>query len=91
MKQDTSRPATHATFSAIVLAGDRAAGDPLVEAAGVCCKALIPVAGTPMVLRVLEALGESPWVDERLLCGPPRAAWEKEAAVSRAMARGDFR
>ena len=41
-------------FTAIVLAGDRVPGDPVARAAGVPCKALAPVGGVPMVLRVLR-------------------------------------
>ncbi len=82
----TDAPAPAPTFSAIVLGGDRRPDDPLVRAAGVCCKALVPVAGTPMVLRVLDALGRSPWVRERLLCGPPREAWQDHPAMQGAIA-----
>ena len=63
-------------FTAIVLAGDRSPDDPLVRAAGTTCKALIPVAGTPMVLRVIEALGNSRFIGRRILCGPPESALE---------------
>jgi GTP:adenosylcobinamide-phosphate guanylyltransferase len=63
---------TGAAFTAVVLAGDRGPGDPLVRAAGVCCKALVPVAGRPMLLRVLEALGAASEVGPRLVCGPAR-------------------
>ncbi len=82
----TDSPAPTPTFSAIVLGGDRSPDDPLVRAAGVCCKALVPVAGTPMVLRVLDALGRSPWVRERLLCGPPREAWQDHPVMQGAIA-----
>ncbi len=61
-------------FTAIILAGDRTPDDPLVREAGTQCKALIPVAGTPMVLRVLDALGNSCHIGERILCGPPASA-----------------
>jgi len=57
-------------FAAVVLAGDRRADDPLLRAGGVASKALLPVAGTPMVLRVLETLAASRHVRSRLLCGP---------------------
>lgn len=80
-----------AVFSAIVLGGDRTAADPLVVATGVCCKALVPVGGTPMVLRVLAALAESPWIGERLLCGPPRQAWQDQPAMQNAITAGTFR
>ena len=57
-------------FIAIVLAGVRPTGDPVAEAAGVPCKAFIPVGGKPMVLRVLDALEASPKIKTRILCGP---------------------
>lgn len=58
--------------AAVVLAGDRTRPDAVAEAAGVPCKALVPVAGTPMVQRVLQALWESALIDRIVLCGPPR-------------------
>lgn len=57
-------------FNAIVLAADRGPGDPVAAAAGVAAKCLTPVAGTPMVLRVVRALHQSSRVDVILLCGP---------------------
>ncbi len=46
-------------FTALVLAGRRGPEDPLAQAAGVSHKCLIPIAGTPMLTRVLAALLES--------------------------------
>lgn len=43
-------------LTVLVLAGERAEGDPMARAAGVALKALLPVAGTPMLTRVVEAL-----------------------------------
>ncbi|HWQ69212.1 MAG TPA: nucleotidyltransferase family protein [Patescibacteria group bacterium] len=63
-------------FTAIVLAGDRAPDDPVARAAGVPCKALVPVGGVPMVLRVLGALAEAQAIGDRILCGPPWQAVE---------------
>lgn len=57
-------------FGAVVLAADRGPGDPVAMAAGAACKALAPVAGRPMVVRVLDALGASDHVDRVVLCGP---------------------
>jgi GTP:adenosylcobinamide-phosphate guanylyltransferase len=56
-------------FTAVVLAGERPGVSPVAAAAGVCCKALAEVAGRPMVLRVLDALGRSESVGEKILCG----------------------
>ena len=67
---------SHATLTALVLAGQRSSDDPVARAAGVCCKALAPVGGRPMVLRVLDALGASEHVGRRVLCGPARPALE---------------
>jgi len=63
-------------FTAIVLAADRKPNDPVAVAAQVRCKALAPVGGRPMVLRVLDALAGSDQVKDCLLCGPTRAIVE---------------
>jgi GTP:adenosylcobinamide-phosphate guanylyltransferase len=66
------------SFTALVLAGDRAPGDPVARAAGVPCKALALVGGRPMVSRVLDALGTARQIDARVLCGPRRDALEQD-------------
>ncbi|WP_338661205.1 nucleotidyltransferase family protein [Pararoseomonas sp. SCSIO 73927] len=48
--------------TALVLAGQRRGTDPMAAAAGVSHKALLPVAGVPMLLRVLAALRASPGI-----------------------------
>ena len=54
--------------AALVLAGARGADDPLLAGTGLPTKALLPVAGRPMIDRVLDALvasglsGERVWV-----------------------------
>jgi GTP:adenosylcobinamide-phosphate guanylyltransferase len=45
-----------ARWTALVLAGSRPGRDPMAEGAGVRLKALLPVAGRPMVVRPVEAL-----------------------------------
>ncbi len=61
--------ATH-RVAAIVLAGDRKTPDAVAEEAGTQCKALAPVAGAPMLQRVLQALWDSALLDRIILCGP---------------------
>jgi len=51
----------------VVLAGSRPGGDPLARAHGTDLKALIPVAGVPMVRRPVEALLASPLVGRVLV------------------------
>lgn len=58
-------------FSAVVLAADRTAHDPVASRAGTACKALAPIAGTPMIIRVLDALEASEIVGKIVVCGPP--------------------
>ena len=62
------------SWAAIVLAGDRRADDPLVIASGRGCKALLEIAGRPMLMRVLEALQSTDCVASVLLSGPAREA-----------------
>ncbi len=49
-------------FVALVLAGSRGPADPVAQAAQVPHKALAPVGGVPMLVRVLDALAASPTV-----------------------------
>jgi 2-C-methyl-D-erythritol 4-phosphate cytidylyltransferase len=60
-------------FTAIILAADRTPNDPVAQCAQVACKALAPVGGRPMVLRVLDALAGSNRVGACILCGPAAA------------------
>jgi GTP:adenosylcobinamide-phosphate guanylyltransferase len=78
-------------FTALVLAADRAANDPVARAAGVSCKALAPVGGRPMVLRVLDALAAARHVQARVLCGPPRALVEEHDELRLRIAKGEIR
>mgnify|MGYP001819608512 CR=1 FL=1 len=82
----------HATFpfTAIIMAADRNPDDPVARAAGSPCKALSPVGGTPMVLRVLSALEDSREVGPMLLCGPPRDLLEQAAALKSGIDAGDY-
>lgn len=54
-------------LTALVLAGSRREGDPMARAAGVSHKALIPVAGQPMLARVVQALAAVPRVGRILV------------------------
>jgi GTP:adenosylcobinamide-phosphate guanylyltransferase len=57
-----SAAADPTTFAALVLAGSRGPDDPVARARGVTHKCLAPVAGTPMLVRVVETLLASPSV-----------------------------
>jgi GTP:adenosylcobinamide-phosphate guanylyltransferase len=61
-------------FTAIVLAADRAAGDPVAARTGSVCKATAPIHGIPMIIRVLDALEASGLINSIIICGPPKHA-----------------
>jgi GTP:adenosylcobinamide-phosphate guanylyltransferase len=75
-------------FTAIILAGVRPTGDPVAEAAGVLCKAFLPVGGRPMVLRVLDALDASRQIETRILCGPSQKSIEQQPELKARIAVG---
>lgn len=75
-------------FTAIVLAADRETNNPVAKAAEVRCKSLAPINGTPMILRVLEALSSSSKVVNKLLCGPPRDILDQEPQLGDYVASG---
>jgi CTP:molybdopterin cytidylyltransferase MocA len=58
-------------FIALVLAADRGANDPVAAKTGVACKAIAPICGTPMIIRVLDALEASDMVKTIVILGPP--------------------
>jgi GTP:adenosylcobinamide-phosphate guanylyltransferase len=60
--------ATERRFTALVLAGSRGPDDPVARHAGQTHKALVPVAGVPMLLRVLHTLRQSPCIGRLALC-----------------------
>ena len=78
-------------FAAIVLAGDRLPDDPVARAAGVPCKALVPVGGVPMVLRVLGALAEAREIGDRILCGPAWHVMEADDELHNLSASGQVK
>ena len=55
-------------FTALILAGSRGPDDPVARQAGRTHKALVPVAGVPMLLRVVRTLREAPCVGRLALC-----------------------
>lgn len=55
-------------MNALILAGSRGPDDPMAKAAGVSHKALLPVAGVPMLLRVAEALRATAGIARIYVC-----------------------
>ncbi len=78
-------------LTAIVMAGDRRIQDPVALAAGVPAKALAPVAGVPMVLRVLQVLAEARSIGDRIVCGPGWPAVESNRELHGMISTGQVR
>lgn len=70
-----------AKFAGIVLAGDRGPDDPLVQATGAACKALVEIDGQPMLLRVMNTLARSASITRRILSGPKQEYLQTQAAI----------
>lgn len=66
----------------IVLAGDRGPGDPLAVQAKVAGKALVPVAGKPMLERVLCTLRAWPRLGRIILVAPSQSGYRAAAGAA---------
>jgi GTP:adenosylcobinamide-phosphate guanylyltransferase len=55
-------------FTAVIMAGNRGADEPVARAAGKSHKCLVEVAGVPMLTRVLDTLESSPHVARMVVC-----------------------
>ena len=64
-------------MTAIVLAGQRDGEDALAQHTDAACKAVIEIAGTPMLMRVLETLGASSSLSKIIISGPSLDALSK--------------
>jgi CTP:molybdopterin cytidylyltransferase MocA len=68
---------------ALVLAGRRSAGDALAESQGLTHKALLPIAGVPMGVRVLTALAATPGIERiGVSCDDPQLVARLEGLMS---------
>lgn len=67
---------------AIVMAGSRPGPDPLLDGTGVATKALLPVAGLPMLVHVVRALRASPLVGPITLLAQDSAALAAEPLLA---------
>ena len=85
----TSPPTS--SFTAVILSGDRGPEEPLNLAAGVCCKALVPVGGRAMLLRVLDALSACDRIDTQVLAGLADQALEQNHELRQRLSNNSLR
>lgn len=78
-------------FTAIVLAADRNTRDPLVDASGACCKAMVKIDGTPMLEHVIRALMGSTGIAEIVISGEQERQLPGSEFLAGALAQGAIR
>jgi GTP:adenosylcobinamide-phosphate guanylyltransferase len=83
---------TTSEFSVLVLAGERNPGaDPLARRAGTASKVLVPIAGTPVIDRVIDAVESAgPW-RAAVLAGPPRTILTGHPFLNQRLTTGTWR
>ncbi|WP_432768281.1 MAG: NTP transferase domain-containing protein [Sphingopyxis sp.] len=69
-------------IAAIVMAGSRPGADPLLAGSGVATKALLPIAGQPMLVHVVTALRAAPEVGAITVLAQDSAALAAEPALA---------
>jgi len=77
-------------YTALVLAGSRGAADPVASAAGLPNKALVPVAGRAMLLRVLDTLRQCPEIGRIVLCLDDPGLVERLPELAATLAAGEI-
>jgi GTP:adenosylcobinamide-phosphate guanylyltransferase len=75
----------------LVLAGSRGGQDPVAVAAGVTEKALAPVSGRPMLLRVIDALRAVPELGRIWVAAPDHAAFLQLGEIAGLAGSGELR
>jgi molybdopterin-guanine dinucleotide biosynthesis protein A len=83
-------PAAIDIFTAIILAGERTARDPLRTHFSVTSKALIEIQGIPMIHRVLAALRQSQLINGIWLSGPTEPALLSDQQLKDRVADGQL-
>ncbi|MGD9016316.1 MAG: nucleotidyltransferase family protein [Desulfobacterales bacterium] len=90
-KTGVSVTASLLPYTVVVLAADRFTPDPVAVAGNASCKVMVPVAGKPMVMRVLDALTHAEDVESVILCGPPKAVLDQEPCLRERIGSGGVR
>lgn len=78
-------------YAVIALAGDRGPDDPVARATGAPCKALSPVAGTPLIWRLVDTLKQMDTLGPILMVGPSRAILAANPTLEPALADAGIR
>lgn len=77
-----SQQPNSAALTAIVLAGQRASGDPVALHTGAACKALVEIDEQPLLLRVLAALQQATQIGAVKIAGPEAQQRDSNAQLA---------
>lgn len=78
-------------IATLVLAGSRPGGDPLLKGTGLSTKALLPIAGRPMLSYVLDALVSAPGIGRITVVAQDAAALADDPDIALVSRGVDFR
>ena len=82
LAKDSGTAAAREPLTVLVLAGSRPGSDPLLDGTGLSSKALLPIAGTPMLVHVLSALEGMPGVDKVIVAAQDVEALPANPAIA---------
>jgi len=77
-------------FQSIILAGERPGGSALSHAFAIPSSVLVPVAGKPCLLRVMEAIKNSRYAQGGVICGPTASVLEQSEDLQRLLQDPQF-
>jgi CTP:molybdopterin cytidylyltransferase MocA len=77
-------------FRTVILAGERPGGSPISQAFNVAASVMVPVAGKPSLVRVLDTIADSKMAGKGVICGPTREAVDQSEALSELLRNTDF-
>ena len=77
-------------MKAIVLAGERPGGNALAGATGAAAGVLVPVAGRPGIVRVIDTLRAARGINGGVIVGPEREVCRGSRALNALFEAGDF-
>jgi len=79
------------SFRTIILAGERPSGSALSHAFNVSASVMVPVAGKPLLARVMQAIDQSQLASGGVICGPALDAIEQDGELDSLLQRPDHK
>jgi molybdopterin-guanine dinucleotide biosynthesis protein A len=77
-------------FRTVILAGERPGGSPISHAFNVPASVMVPVAGKPSLVRVIQAIDESNSAHSGVICGPAAESLENSEELKTILHNTDY-